>query len=82
MGVLWLRECFKILPFAVMPRAGSSVRAELLVLDRGLGGPKEPHSRVLPLSHHIAVLRTYYVDATYCYRPSSVVCRFVCLSVT
>jgi len=25
---------------------------------------------------------TTYVDAAYCYRPSSVVCRFVCRSVT
>jgi len=25
---------------------------------------------------------TTYVDAAYCYRPSSVVCRSVCLSVT
>jgi len=34
----------------------------------------------------IIIIRTYcstmYVDAAYCYRPSSVVCRSVCQSVT
>jgi len=30
----------------------------------------------------IRLHHTYYVDAAYCYRPSSVVCRSVCLLLT
>jgi len=45
---------------------------------------------LLPVHYFIAefvnIIRPYrsttYVDATYCYRPSSIVCRSVCLSVT
>jgi len=61
------------------PSGVNSCRRLCPVKDATLDDDDEINRDYLLLGR-IAVLRTYYVDAARCYRPSSVVCRSVCHS--